>query len=431
MIGIQNQQLYVLKQEQQEPDTLIVKVDCVDWEAHRLWDFVQLTHVAQKSRVSGFRKSRVSGFRLWFPSGFRLWFFKTFTDVDLDSADGKATLAHAKAHADDFDAIWKQVSKFNLYDPLALLAATPGARELVFRGEVPAGARGNVQVIGKNSIKDATLMKDLLAGLAIESLNPPVPRKSRTQTAPGYPPRQHVEEADAPWLQPLAAYAPPEYTAAVGLEHEGQWADLPDVRDVRRVFLTRTPAGDVAVALDDQGRPLNPTGRTGLRGRGLLGRWGRNQAGDPLLARVHPETGRLQLLVIQRKDSGQTALPGGMVDEGEQIATTVARELSEETGAQLSFEGATTIFTGVVDDPRNTDNAWLETTVLHKHLTEAEQRAMTLQAGDDARAVSWVDVNQQLLATMYASDGDYVRLALARLQQDPSLAPLVHELLER
>ncbi len=274
-------------------------------------------------------------------------------------------------------------------------------------------------------------MKDLLAGLGIESLNPPMPRKSRNGTAPGYPPRQHVDEKDAPWAKPLPGYDPSEYTADVVFQHEGEWADPQDVRDVNRTFLTRTSSGEVPVPLDARGRPLNPLGRTGLRGRGLLGRWGRNQAGDPLLTRVHPETGRLQVLVIERKDSGQKALPGGMVDEGEDIATTVARELSEETAAQLSFEAATTVFTGVVDDPRNTDNAWMETTVLHKHLTASEQDAMNLRAGDDARAVNWVDVNQELLSSMYASHGDYVRLALVGLKNDPAVATQVSELLGR
>jgi hypothetical protein len=105
------------------------------------------------------------------------WFFKTFTDVDIDSPAGEVALTRAKADVEDFEGVWKQVSKFNLYDPLALLAATPGAGELLFRGEVPAGVRASVQVIGKNSIRDSTLVKDLLAGLGIESLNPPMPRK--------------------------------------------------------------------------------------------------------------------------------------------------------------------------------------------------------------------------------------------------------------
>jgi ADP-ribose pyrophosphatase len=272
-------------------------------------------------------------------------------------------------------------------------------------------------------------MKNSLTRRSLASRSAPPPRKSRTGTAPGYPPRQHVAEADAPWTKPLAGYEPPEYTGTVVFQHAGDWADPQDVNDVRRIFLTRTGRGDVPVPLDARGRPLNPLGRTGLQGRGLLGRWGRNQAGDPLLTRVHPETGRLQLLVIERKDSGQKALPGGMVDEGEEIATTVARELSEETGAQLSFADAKTIFTGVVDDPRNTDNAWMETTVLHKHLSAAECRAMTLQAGDDARAVNWVDVDAALLASMYASHGDYVRLALVGLKDNPDVARQVEELL--
>lgn len=33
------------------------------------------------------------------------------------------------------------------------------------------------------------------------------------------------------------------------------------------------------------GRPLNPEGRTGLCGRGVLGRWGPNHASDPIVTR--------------------------------------------------------------------------------------------------------------------------------------------------
>lgn len=104
------------------------------------------------------------------------WFFGTFTDVDLNSPTGKTALASANAHPDDFEEIWKQVSKFNLYDPLALLAATPGAAELLFQSEVVGEPKSNVRIIGKHSVKDAALLKDLLAALGIESLNPPQPR---------------------------------------------------------------------------------------------------------------------------------------------------------------------------------------------------------------------------------------------------------------
>ncbi|MDJ0731118.1 MAG: NUDIX hydrolase [Crocosphaera sp.] len=45
------------------------------------------------------------------------------------------------------------------------------------------------------------------------------------------------------------------------------------------------------------------------------------------------EDGRIVL--IRRRDTGLWALPGGMVDWGEDIATTVRRELKEETGLNL------------------------------------------------------------------------------------------------
>lgn len=32
-------------------------------------------------------------------------------------------------------------------------------------------------------------------------------------------------------------------------------------------------------------RPINPAGRTGIIGRGLLGRWGVNHAADPIVTR--------------------------------------------------------------------------------------------------------------------------------------------------
>lgn len=247
------------------------------------------------------------------------------------------------------------------------------------------------------------------------------PLKSRTQLAKGYPARQLVSEAEADWNIPLPSYSPSEYTAGVVFHNEGKWADPRNVRDVQRKFMTHHEGRDIAVALDSFGRPLNPLGRTGLQGRGLLGRWGRNQAGDPLVTRQSPETGHLQLLVIQRKDLGLFALPGGMVDEGEgKIATTVARELREETGAELNFDKATVIYAGVVDDPRNTDNAWMETVVLHKHLTLAEQSRLKLQAGDDASEVQWMDITEELLGTMYASHGEYVRQALELLGSDHS-----------
>jgi len=57
----------------------------------------------------------------------------------------------------------------------------------------------------------------------------------------------------------------------------------------------------------------------------------------------HPVTGTSiipilpdgRIVLVRRRDNGKWALPGGMVDWGENIPTTVKRELAEETGLEL------------------------------------------------------------------------------------------------
>lgn len=168
--------------------------------------------------------------------------------------------------------------------------------------------------------------------------------------------------------------------------------------------------------VDANGRPLNPIGRTGLGGRGRLRRWGRNQAVDAVLTRLDPLTGHPQVLLIERGDNHQLALPGGMVDPGETMEAAASRELREETGLVLGFQPVRTIYAGIVDDPRNTDHAWMETTVFHRHLTESDIDLKSLQAGDDAAAVKWHNIHDELISSMYASHGLYVRLAADRIQ---------------
>jgi len=42
-----------------------------------------------------------------------------------------------------------------------------------------------------------------------------------------------------------------------------------------------------------------------------------------------------RIVLIQRRDNGRWGLPGGMVNWGEDIPTSVKRELSEETGLEI------------------------------------------------------------------------------------------------
>lgn len=100
------------------------------------------------------------------------WFFRTFTNLDVDSPDGRTALSYADSDPDDFEFVWRQVSKFNLYDPPALLAAVPGVSERLFRADAVPGTRGEVAIVGAESVRDPQRVTDLISGLAVRGLAP-------------------------------------------------------------------------------------------------------------------------------------------------------------------------------------------------------------------------------------------------------------------
>lgn len=177
------------------------------------------------------------------------------------------------------------------------------------------------------------------------------------------------------------------------------------------------------------GMPLNVGGRTGIIGRGLLGRYGPNHAGDPIVTKwkrnadgsivQHAASTKnvLQMLAIQRRDSGEWAIPGGMVDSGETVSNTLKREFIEEAlNGQMDVEvqidaffsaHGREIYTGYVDDPRNTDNAWMETTAYNFHDATGELLGgLKFEAGDDAKNVRWMDIDQYM--QLYASHREMI-----------------------
>lgn len=184
---------------------------------------------------------------------------------------------------------------------------------------------------------------------------------------------------------------------------------------------------------NEEGYPLNPRGRTGIAGRGLLGRWGPNHAADPIMMRK--KDGNIQFVGVLRADTEEWALPGGMVEPGDNVSVTLIKEFAEEAASGISDDqmgksenqdiikekikemkrifkdlNQKTIYKGVVDDPRNTDNAWMETVaVLFVVTPSSPLYDYKLKAGDDAKGVNWITYTNDL--KLYASHADFVRNA--------------------
>jgi ADP-ribose pyrophosphatase len=107
---------------------------------------------------------------------------------------------------------------------------------------------------------------------------------------------------------------------------------------------------------------------------------GENQAVDAAVV-----CGGLLLLVL-RGDGGGWALPGGMVEPGEDDIDAMSRELREETGVMPATEPELIGGRVDVDDPRNTPNAWI-TTQLGVFVMDVQPDAV---GADDAVDACWV-----------------------------------------
>ena len=130
--------------------------------------------------------------------------------------------------------------------------------------------------------------------------------------------RISVPDSRVKWDAPWKDYTPPDYTDPHIKGKE--WADK-EINEqqfkfneqdgkvnrkshTRYTFLYLTSNEYFSTyELDKDGRPINPQGRTGMRGRGILGRWGPNHAADPLVTRKRD--GKLEFVAIQRGDTGK------------------------------------------------------------------------------------------------------------------------------
>ena len=211
---------------------------------------------------------------------------------------------------------------------------------------------------------------------------------------------------------------------------------------------------EAGIMFDDNNLPKNPMGRTGMWGPGLLGKNGPNQAADPMFIRwrkitviplikancrfikhvftvipgemlvmlaydiykaTHYLLPCLEMIVIQRKDTKDWAIPGGMVEAGKTVSDTLRNEINQEACNNMDPDKASLaidkifdknkgkkIYQGYVDDPRNTDTRWMETTAVYFHCSGKLAKSIKLDAGDDAQKVKWL--------TMTDTEPDYKNL---------------------
>ena len=200
----------------------------------------------------------------------------------------------------------------------------------------------------------------------------------------------------------------------------------------------RTRAGnaehaDGKIKTNKQMLPLNPRGRTGVTGRGVLRRWGPNHAAEPIATRWrrkgptvvkdtygHPV---LEMLLVQRRSDGAWAIPGRILDSAVKGIMTndtvrdfimflpvgcdteddVPRAVRVDLKRHLNeiFSSSTEVYANVINDPRNTDNAWVEATTIRYHDESGDStKDYSVQLaphmcgeGSEWKSAKWIEIN--------------------------------------
>ncbi|MGW3563552.1 NUDIX domain-containing protein [Streptomyces sp. NPDC000941] len=223
------------------------------------------------------------------------------------------------------------------------------------------------------------------------------------------------------WSVSWPGYAPVDITPLelrplALTQHVPDWVvDGDATPDLVRDWEQRQADALVPFEFDGRGWPLHPHGRTGRTGRNL-GKWAENQAADPIVVAGG------WVLLITRDDVEEEAIPGGMVNQGETVPAALVREGGEETGVDLADQQPVILGRQVVDDWRNTDHAWVASTIALYQLPER----VTATAGDDAADAGWwpfgsLDELETALAaagrTLYAAHRPLLQRALEYLNQ--------------
>ena len=159
---------------------------------------------------------------------------------------------------------------------------------------------------------------------------------------PAYPARASVSDEQVAWEHTFAAYSPVEYVHPTVIEGASGVGGRIDPETPMRAIIEARGSYELLKRAEPwayrNGRPLNPHGRTGVSNRGLLGRWGPNHAADTIVTRHNREKpgAPLEMVVVCRDDTGEWAIPSGMVEPGEAISATLKGWKLDDASARSS-----------------------------------------------------------------------------------------------
>ncbi len=238
--------------------------------------------------------------------------------------------------------------------------------------------------------------------------------KIRAERARGYPERQRVSIDEASWTIDAPDYDPPYFVSDVVLGADRSrsttgWADPEDVTPIIDDLSRRA-----AIHRDGLSRPLNPRGRTGICGRGALGRWGANRSVSVIAVRQNPASGEPDVLLGKGHDPGVLEVPKAFLRVGESLEDAARRIVNLETGWTCPEHLEPPVYEGYIYDARQTDHAWVETCAF---LLEAEpaERLVGDRPGNPFSEIGWLPLDADTINRIPSVQAGLVREAVRRM----------------
>jgi ADP-ribose pyrophosphatase len=247
--------------------------------------------------------------------------------------------------------------------------------------------------------------------------------KIRAERPATYPPRQRISIDESLWVLDCEGYDPPYHVdssvVAAGRDRDpAGWAD-PEEMDPGE--LKERPAR----FRDEEGRPLNPRGRTGLAGRGLLGLWGANASVLGVVFRTSAVTGDLEILLGSREGETLLELPKGFLLPDEDSDQGLVRVMERETGWRPRGR-IEHLHEGYAYDPRQTDHAWVE---VREYLLDGEEETVPdlFEPVGDFEELEWWTLDASTLNRIPPGQAEAVQRGLTRALDEGRVAGDVAE----
>ncbi|MBT8281887.1 MAG: NUDIX hydrolase [Muriicola sp.] len=137
------------------------------------------------------------------------------------------------------------------------------------------------------------------------------------------------------------------------------------------------------------------------------------------------ESGDVSVLLVKRKYEPYKdawALPGGFVQENENLERAVERELSEETGVKINYLEQLYTFGDLARDPRGR-------VVTVAYFGLVKPNAFKLTASTDAKETEWFNIKK--LPKLAFDHKKILKIAIERLQGKITYEPIGFELLDK